>query len=85
MLLPITSLMFVRCHPTGVHHMGFRLHADFHNPGPNYLSAGDAPLPFLYFSFFVIFFSAFIVWCWGIINIILITISFILTIIIYQC
>ena len=30
----------------------FHLHADFHNPGPDYLSAGDAPLPMLYFCFF---------------------------------
>jgi hypothetical protein len=31
------------------------LDAAFQNPGPNYLSAGDAPLPSLYFSFFVLF------------------------------
>ena len=40
------------------------MHADFHNPGPDYLSAGDAALPIVYLAFFALFSSAFVVWCW---------------------
>ena len=58
------SLIFARCVPTGNHKVSFNLDAEFRNPGPNYLSAGDAPLPFLYFVFFLLFFAALIVWCW---------------------
>lgn len=56
------SLEFARCVPTGARHIQFRLQVTFSNPGPNYLSAGDAPLPSLYFIFFVAFLVATIVW-----------------------
>ena len=49
------SLIFARCRPVGQHFVSFRLDAKFHNPGPNYLSAGDAPLPTVYFIFFILF------------------------------
>lgn len=44
--------------------MTFELDATFLNPGPNYLSAGDAPLPTLYLAFFVLFTIALGVWIW---------------------
>jgi hypothetical protein len=57
------SLIFFRCVPRGSGYMvNFELNAKFHNPGPNYLSAGDAPLPLLYFVFSLLFFVALIVW-----------------------
>jgi len=58
------SLIFVRCSPSGAHKISFNLYAEFTNPGPNYLSAGDTALPAMYFAFFVAFFVALIVWCW---------------------
>jgi len=58
------SLIFARCAPAGFHKVSFRIDAQFRNPGPNYLSAGDAPLPLLYFVFFVLFTVALGVWCW---------------------
>ena len=58
------SLIFARCLPTGNHKVDFHLDAQFRNPGPNFLSAGDTPLPLLYFIFFVLFSIAFVVWCW---------------------
>eukprot|EP01041_Mallomonas_annulata_P005494 gene5494-11063_t len=58
------SLIFARCRPAGPHYATFRLSAIFRNPGPNYLSAGDAPLPIMYLTFFVLFSLAFLVWCW---------------------
>jgi hypothetical protein len=33
----------------------FKLDVTFRNPGPDYLSAGDAPLPKLYFIFFLLY------------------------------
>ena len=56
------SLIFARCRPVGQHFVSFRLDAKFHNPGPNYLSAGDAPLPTVYFIFFILFAIAFLCW-----------------------
>lgn len=56
------SLIFARCAPTGNHLTSFKLDAVFYNPGPNYLSAGDKPLPWLYFSFFVAFVGCLIGW-----------------------
>ena len=57
------SFIFARCLPPGKHYsVDFHLHADFHNPGPDYLSAGDAPLPLLYFCFFCLFACAFLLW-----------------------
>ena len=58
------SLIFARCSPKGTYKTNFKLHADFFNPGPNYLSAGDAALPALYLAFFFLFSGAFVVWCW---------------------
>lgn len=56
------SLIFSRCHPTGQHLVGFKLYAEFINPGPNYLSAGDAPLPTMYLCFVIAFTIALGVW-----------------------
>lgn len=58
------SLIFARCHVLGHATVSFSLHADFHNAGPNYLSAGDVPLPALYMVFFVLFGVALGVWCY---------------------
>jgi len=58
------SLIFARCQPSGAHKVSFHLDVKFINPGPNYLSAGDAPLPMLYFSFFILFSIALVAWCW---------------------
>jgi G protein-coupled receptor 107 len=58
------SLIFARCQPSGAHKVNFHLDVKFINPGPNYLSAGDAPLPTMYFLFFILFTIAFIIWCW---------------------
>lgn len=64
-IMPITTVAA----PTGpvdpltiAYHANFRLQAEFHNPGPNYLSAGEAPLPWVYFAFFLSFAAATIVW-----------------------
>lgn len=56
------SLIFARCDPSGLQQVNFHLQATFVNPGPNYLSAGDTPLPLLYFCFFVLFAAATVVW-----------------------
>lgn len=58
------SLIFARCLPAGANKVNFKLYATFQNPGPNYLSAGDAPLPALYMFFFVVFVGALVVWCY---------------------
>lgn len=58
------SLIFARCYPAGRHYTSFKLDATFYNPGPDYLSAGDAPLPDMYFIFFGIFSAALIAWVW---------------------
>lgn len=50
------SFVFVRCGPKhSQHRVSFNVRASFINPGPNYLSAGDAPLPVVYFVFFLLF------------------------------
>jgi len=58
------SLIFARCHPSGPHYVSFHLQATFYNPGPDYLSAGDTPLPYVYFIFFVLFTAALVMWYW---------------------
>lgn len=58
------SLIFARCAPTGLHTVSFKLDAAFINPGPNYLSAGDAPLPSVYLVFFFFFLIALVAWIW---------------------
>lgn len=44
--------------------MTFTIDASFVNPGPNYLSAGDMPLPVIYGIFTVAFAGALGVWIW---------------------
>jgi len=58
------SLVYARCYPAGVHYTSFHLDAIFTNPGPNYLSAGDTPLPTMYLVFFLLFSLALGVWTW---------------------
>ena len=58
------SLIYARCYPSGHHFTSFKLDATFYNPGPNYLSAGDTPLPAMYFSFFALFTATLLVWVW---------------------
>lgn len=58
------SLIFARCQPTGLHYVSFKLDAEFSNPGPNYLSAGDAPLPTMYLVFFFFHVVALGAWIW---------------------
>jgi hypothetical protein len=58
------SLIFQRCYPAGLHHTSFKLDATFYNPGPNYLSAGDAPLPTMYLVFFLLFAVVLVAWGW---------------------
>jgi G protein-coupled receptor 107 len=58
------SLIFARCVPSGASKVSFHLNVKFINPGPNYLSAGDAPLPVMYFIFFLLFSAALVVWIW---------------------
>lgn len=55
------SLIFVRCQPAPSA-VSFKIHAKFYNPGPNYLSAGEAPLPTLYFLFFLCYLVAMAAW-----------------------
>lgn len=57
------SLIFVRCNPSGPYKVNFELYAKFYNPGPNYLSAGDTPLPRVYMIFCGLFTIALILWC----------------------
>lgn len=58
------SLIFARCYPTGRHLTSFKVDATFYNPGPNYLSAGDTPLPMMYFAFFGLFSLTLVLWVW---------------------
>jgi hypothetical protein len=58
------SLIFARCAPTGLHYTSFKVDATFTNPGPNYLSAGDLPLPSVYLVFFLLHCVALFVWIW---------------------
>jgi len=58
------SLIFVRCRPP-LSAVSFKINAKFYNPtakGPNYLSAGEAPLPALYFLFFFFYVVAMVAW-----------------------
>ncbi len=56
------SLIFAQCSTIGPVFVTFAMDAAFVNPGPNYLSAGDAPLPTLYLSFFALFAGLLATW-----------------------
>lgn len=58
------TLLFARCQPNGKQYINFKVDVSFMNPGPNYLSAGDAALPKMYFVFFLLHFIAMLVWAW---------------------
>ena len=57
------SLIFTRCSPGGAGvGVSFKLHAEFYNPGPDYLSACESALPALFMGFFVLFGGALVAW-----------------------
>lgn len=56
------TLLFARCNAHDGDTVNFNLKVIFQNPGPNYLSAGDSPLPLLYFCFFILFSVVLVVW-----------------------
>lgn len=58
------DLMFTHCSPTEGAKVSFALDYTFRNPGPNYLSAGEIPLPSVYFFLTALFGVATGVWFW---------------------
>jgi G protein-coupled receptor 107 len=58
------DLMFTHCSPTEGAKVSFSLDYTFRNPGPNYLSAGEIPLPAVYGFLTVLFAMATGVWFW---------------------
>lgn len=62
------SLLYVRCLPVGETATKFHLDATFYNPGPNYLQAGDAPLPHVFLFCFFCFMCALVVWIYNLIK-----------------
>ena len=57
------SLIFTRCAPGGAGvGVSFKLHAEFYNPGPDYLSACESALPALFMGFFALFGGALVAW-----------------------
>jgi len=60
MLEGLYSVIFIRCTSSGK--VSFKLESTMYNAGPNYLSAGDGPLPKVYFIFSLIF--AFMMFLW---------------------
>ena len=57
------NILFTRCKPAGADaSVSFTMEAAFVNPGPNYLSAGDMPLPAIYTVMSVAFAAALVVW-----------------------
>ena len=56
------SVVFARCPPELHRKVTFELEGDIYNPGPNYLSAGERPLPLLYLAFFFAFLGATVLW-----------------------
>jgi hypothetical protein len=56
------SLIFTRCTPSSLYFTSFKLDVKFTNPGPNYLSAGDVPLPTVYLFFFLLHVCALVAW-----------------------
>lgn len=55
------DVLFVRCTPT-VATVSFELQLTLYNPGPNYLSAGETPLPTVFALMAVVFFGTLIMW-----------------------
>jgi G protein-coupled receptor 107 len=59
------TLIFARCKPSSESiTMSFDLEVIFSNPGPNYLSAGDAPLPLMYLVLFLLYLLVLLLWLW---------------------
>jgi G protein-coupled receptor 107 len=59
------SLIFFRCQPhADTVTVNFHLEVIFHNPGPDYLSAGDAPLPLIYLLLFLLYSLVTLIWFW---------------------
>ena len=58
----LDSLVFASCEPDSSYLVDFKLQATFVNPGPNYLSAGDIPLPTIYLVFALCFLTITSVW-----------------------
>ena len=57
------NILFTRCKPAGADaSVTFTMEAAFVNPGPNYLSVGDMPLPTIYTVMAVAFAAALVVW-----------------------
>lgn len=57
------DLLFAHCSPVGGStSVSFTLDVTFVNPGPNYLSAGEMPLPAMYGVMTVLFAAAVVVW-----------------------
>lgn len=56
------TLVFVRCIPSDGAFVDVDLHVRFMNRGPNYLSAGDAPLPVVYLVSCALFAFASVLW-----------------------
>lgn len=57
------SFIFARCKPQHPQiTINFKMTAIFINPGPDYLSAGDSPLPSMYMFFFIIYTIVAIIW-----------------------
>jgi len=58
------DIEFERCVPAGSEYaVSFVLDASFQNPGGNYLSAGEAPLPIVFLVFSTICFALLGYWC----------------------
>lgn len=57
------DVLFVRCTPDPGY-VTFNLGLTMYNPGPDYLSAGEAPLPTLYLLFSLVAFGMLGAWVW---------------------
>jgi len=59
------DLMFTHCSPeSSDYRVSFTLDYTFNNPGPNYLSAGEMPLPWVYGVLTMLFAGATGAWLW---------------------
>jgi len=54
------DITFVRCGPDGA--VSFKLNSEMYNKGPNYLTAGDIPSPWILFVFSLVFGTMLIAW-----------------------